>query len=209
MKTKSLLIIALLAIGLSSQMNGQYSRSDIFSVSEITCYGLDFTHIKLIGPEGFTNPAQIQDIYFREINNLFNYEPDKYDLRKTFSKKVVNIDLEMIHDRNRDIDPDQLVLESGEVYNLDQELVAKLVGDYDLIDSKGIGVVFVMESFNKDQDMGYMWVTFFDIGTREILLTDKMRGKSGGFGWRNYWAKSVYNVLKEIEKSRYKTWSRK
>ena len=209
MKTKSLLIIALLAIGLSSQMNGQYSRSDIFSMSEITCYGLDFTHIKLIGPEGFTNPAQIQDIYFREINNLFNYEPDKYDLRKTFSKKVVNIDLEMIHDRNRDIDPDQLVLESGEVYNLDQELVAKLVGDYDLIDSKGIGVVFVMESFNKDQDMGYMWVTFFDIGTREILLTDKMRGKSGGFGWRNYWAKSVYNVLKEIEKSRYKTWSRK
>ncbi|MBW6459751.1 MAG: hypothetical protein K0B08_04185 [Bacteroidales bacterium] len=208
MKTKSLLIIALLAVGLCSQMNGQYARSDIFSYPEITWFGLDFTHIKLIGPEGFTNPAQIQDIYFREINNLFKYEPDKYDLRKTFSKKVVNIDLEMMHARNRDIDPYQLVLESGAVYNFDKETVAELIADYDLEDMEGIGLVFVMESFNKDQDMGYMWVTFFDVGTREIILTDKMRGKAGGFGWRNYWAKSVYNVLLEIQKTRYKTWSR-
>jgi len=209
MKTKSLLIIVLLTIGLSSRINGQYTRSDIFKMSEITWYGLDFTHIKLIGPEGFTNPVQIQDIYFREINNLFKYEPDKYDLRKTFSKKVVNIDLEMIHERNRDIDPYQLVLETGERYSFDEEKVQEIVSDYEPDAREGIGVVFVMESFNKTQDMGYMWVTFFDIATGDILLTDKMRGKSGGFGWRNYWAKSVYNVLKEIEKSRYKTWSRK
>jgi hypothetical protein len=36
-----------------------------------------------------------------------------------------------------------------------------------------------------------------------------MTGKAGGFGYKNYWAKSVFEVLEDIEKKKYKEWKNK
>jgi hypothetical protein len=33
-----------------------------------------------------------------------------------------------------------------------------------------------------------------------------MTAKAAGFGFRNYWAKTVYEVLDDIKKSKYKEW---
>jgi hypothetical protein len=63
-----------------------------------------------------------------------------------------------------------------------------------------------MEKFVKLEEAGYMWVVFFDLSNKNILLMENMTGKAGGFGWRNYWARSFYTVLKEIEKTRYNLW---
>jgi len=37
----------------------------------------------------------------------------------------------------------------------------------------------------------------FDIATRKILSKREVSGKAGGFGLRNYWAGSVYNIIKK------------
>jgi hypothetical protein len=36
-----------------------------------------------------------------------------------------------------------------------------------------------------------------------VLLSKHITGKSGGFGFKNYWAKAFYNILKDAD---YKDW---
>jgi hypothetical protein len=102
-----------------------------------------------------------------------------------------------------------MVVPSGTIYHLEEETIFEIVNDYNPETQTGVGVVFIMESFNKEEEKGHMWVVFFDIPTKEVLLMEKMSGAAGGFGWRNYWARTYYNVLKEIEKTQYKAWLEK
>ncbi len=183
---------------------GQHTTADVFKVDNITWYGLDFSNIKLIGSEGFTDPHAIQNRFFSSWNDLFISEPEKYNLAETFSKSSVENDLSIVTERNTLPDPDKLVIEEN--YSFGEDEVKKIISEYDITDKEGIGLVFIMESFNKIEQLGYIWVTFFDIETKEVLLSNKMSGKVGGFGFRNYWAKSFYSVMKSIEKKKWKAW---
>lgn len=209
MKTRFYLIGMLVILAFSQNSFGQATRADIFEIPEITWFGLDFSKIRLIGPDGFTDPKAIKEIYFTDMNNLIRIEPDKYDLKKAFRKESVPIDLNVVKARNELPDAEAMVVAAGTVYIFEEETIRQMVRDYKPENQSGIGVVFIMESFNKEEEKGHMWVTFFDIATREVLLMDRMSGAAGGFGWRNYWARTYYNVLKEIEKTRYKAWSEK
>ena len=40
-----------------------------------------------------------------------------------------------------------------------------------------------------------------------VLLTEKMVGKAGGFGLRNYWTTAIYNILKQCAES-YVKWEK-
>ncbi len=204
---KIILIISLsLLIQSAAQVKGQNTRADIFNTSELTWYGLDFSRIKLIGPDGFTDVTAIKEIYFAEINNLVRTEPEKYDLRKSFHKSKVSIDLNLVKERNKMPDVTKLVLDHFEEYSIEENEVRSIVSGYKTEAKSGIGVVFIMEKFVKLEEAGYMWVVFFDISTKNILLMENMTGKAGGFGWRNYWARTFFSVLKEIEKTRYNLW---
>ena len=209
MKTRIIFIMLLAAFAFSQNSRSQSTRSDIFDAPEITWFGLDFSMVRLIGPDGFTDPRAIKEIYFMDMNNLIRLEPEKYDLKKVFYKNQVPIDLSVIKVRNQLPDVEEMVVASGTVYNLEEKTIRDMVKAYVPETQTGVGVVFIMESFNKEEEKGHIWVTFFDIATREVLLMDKMSGAAGGFGWRNYWARTYYNVLKEIEKTRYRVWSEK
>ncbi|NOX86391.1 MAG: hypothetical protein GXO86_10590 [Chlorobi bacterium] len=58
----------------------------------------------------------------------------------------------------------------------------------------------IAESYSKPNVQGAYYVTFFDIATKKVLSTERMLAKPGGFGLRNYWAKTYYTVLKEVGK---------
>ena len=201
---KKLILIAGIFLVFSFVSKGQYTPADVFKVDNITWYGLDFSNIKLIGSEGFTDPHAIQNRFFSSWNNLFISEPEKYNLAETFSKSSVENDLNIVTERNTLPDPDKLVIEEN--YSFGEDEVKKIISEYDITGKEGIGLVFIMESFNKTKARGYMWVSFFNIETKEVLLSKKMNGKVGGFGIRNYWAKSIYNVMKSIGKKEWKAW---
>jgi hypothetical protein len=203
MKKLVLTFLVLSVLSLTATIQAQYTTADIFKVDKITWYGLDFTNIKLIGSEGFLDPDNIKYTFFNSWNNLVKVEPDKYNLERFFKKKDVDIQLDLVKKRNKTVDPDQLVID--EDYDFHMEKVEEIISEYE-VEGEGIGLVFIMESFNKNEAMGYMWVTFFDIKTKKVLLADNMSGKAGGFGMRNYWAKSYFNVMREIEKKKYKMW---
>lgn len=201
---KKFILIAGIFLVFSFVSKGQYTPADVFKVNNITWYGLDFSNIKLIGSEGFTDPDAIKNQFFYSWNNLIITETDKYDLAGFFHKSSVENDLSIVKERNMLPDPDELVINTD--YSFGEDEVKKIISEYDITGKEGIGLVFIMESFNKNEELGYMWVSFFDIETKEVLLSNKMSGKPGGFGIRNYWAKSFYNVMKSIGKKKWKAW---
>lgn len=184
--------------------------SEVFQTQSATWYGLDFSEAYFIGSEGFTNPMDIKDRYFNSWNMLIKNEYDKYDLGKFFQKENVDFSLENVTARNNEVSIYDRVIDDGEkTMHLDDNTVQEIVGSYDLGDNDGgLGIVFIVESFSKKSEMGNFFVTFFDIETKRVLLTERMSGKAGGFGVRNYWAKTYYLVMKEMP-SQMKTWKKK
>jgi hypothetical protein len=73
--------------------------------------------------------------------------------------------------------------------------VKKEIGSY-AAKGPGLGLVFVAVNMNKPAQTGSYWVCFFDTATREIVDAKKVTAKAGGIGFRNYWAASVYNIMK-------------
>ena len=73
----------------------------------------------------------------------------------------------------------------------------------------GIGLSFIIENFNKGTQMADIYVTFFDIASKKILICEKVSGKAMGIGMRNYWAGAIKAILKQIDASEYKNWKSK
>lgn len=63
-----------------------------------------------------------------------------------------------------------------------------------------------MELLDKTSETGTMWVTFFNLSDNKVLITEKMKGEARGFGFRNHWARTVYNVINQIKLSKYEEW---
>ena len=130
-------------------------------------------------------------------------ERDKYSIEKYFGKKYVEYDMSVVEKRNQTVKVEDLVINKS--YTLPESDVAKMVKKLKPAQKEGIGLVFVVEQFNKVTESATMYVTFFDIKNSNILLQKKMTGKAGGFGLRNYWAAAVMNVMKACKKS-YPKW---
>ena len=185
--------------------------SEIFQTKSATWYGLDFSEAYFIGSEGFTNPSDIKDRYFNSWNNLIKNEYDKYNIGKFFKKGNVDISLDIVRERNQDVDIyDRVVDDNSKMLHLDDNNVQEMIGAYDISgDQSGLGIVFIVESFSKTAVAANYYVTLFDIDSKRVLLTERIQGKPGGIGIRNYWAKSYLNVMNAVYKKRYKSWEKK
>ena len=77
------------------------------------------------------------------------------------------------------------------------------------IKKQGIGVSFIIENFNKGTQEATLFVVFFDIATKKVLVCEKMSGKAMGVGMRNYWAGAIKAILRQIDATEYKNWKSK
>lgn len=193
------LLLIVFYLTLSFQINAQLNTSDIFEVNEVTWYGLDFSNARLIGAIGFKDPEKIKNYYFDAWNSLIIYEPNKYKLDKFFHKDIVKHYLGIVTERNTLPNLDELVIETE--YSFGTEKVMQIISEYDSGEKEGIGLVFIVESLNKYEEKAIIWVTFFDIKTKQVLLTKKLAGKAGGYGFRNFWAGAYHRVMKSAYKS--------
>lgn len=210
---KKTFLILLLFIGIQLNNYAQ-KKSDVFYEPDLTWYGLDFTKAKFIGAftqvgdAGIQNEEDMKYKYFPGWNTLVANERDKYDVRAAFKKVNVYYNLEVIDKVNNEADVDDLfTLNEKETIHMSEEKVKEMVSKYDIKDEKGVGIVFIVESFNRFSEEGSFYVTFFDIATKEVLLTKRVVGAAGGIGLKNYWARTVYNALNK-SKSLYPKWKK-
>ena len=196
---KKILMLATVYMALIFQINAENNTSEVFKVEEITWYGLDFSSVRLIGAIGFKDKEKIKDYYFDAWNSLIIDEPKKYRLDKFFRKEAVEYYLDIATERNELPNINDMVIEDE--YSFDDEKVMQIISEYDTKDNEGIGLAFIIESLDKYQEKAFIWVTFFDIKTKQVIRTEKFYGKAGGYGFRNYWAGAYHNVMKSASKS--------
>jgi hypothetical protein len=205
---------------------------DVFIKTEMTWYGLDFTQAKFIGDfneigpipamggvvkvqsgdstkitiSGNSEPQIIRDNYFRLWNNVILNEKEKYNLPIYYSKQAVKADLSIVDNLNAKTNPDSMMLPWGTI-ELTKEKIQEEINRYNNNGKSGLGLVFMIESFNKSMEVATIHVTFFDMASNKVLLTKRLQTKPRGMGLRNYWAASIQRAMAE-SKENWKKWKK-
>jgi hypothetical protein len=218
-------LIALLIITMSSRSTIAQTKADITGNMPLTWLGVDYSQAKFIGSatnssvgltawggvkktdNGVVSPEQFRDEFTVSWNQLFVDEYKKYDIAKATGRETVNFAMEVAQNANKKIkDPAKLFSDNPGDFKLTTEAnIEAAVKGYDFGKNKGLGLVFFAGGMAKGLEKMGIWVTFVNMDTKTVLLTKYVEGKPGGFGFKNYWAKPIYLVVKEI-KDDLKSW---
>lgn len=205
-KTLTLLLLCITTITWSQKAEDLFHSSDV----KFSWLGIDFSHVKLIGDFsqfsglGDKSSYQVKTIYFPAWNKLVVNEREKYDVNGMLRKDNIFYDIDMIMGINEKTPLEDLEAYNSPVYT--REDIVKFINAYDTEGKSGIGVVLIAESLNKAEKEAYFHFAAINLSTKEILIHQRLRGEPGGFGIRNYWAGSIHDVMKQIEKIYYRSW---
>jgi hypothetical protein len=184
------------------------SKEDILSGSaDITFLGLDFSQAKFIGEAtqfkdaGAITNDEFRDKYAPGWNELFVNEQKKYDVAKAIDyKKDIPYALDITDKANSEIKkPDFFSNDLGDYKRLTADKVAELVKKYNFQGKSGVGLIIFVEGMSKGKEEAGAWVAYVDMKSKKVLLSGYVTGKSGGFGFKNYWAKAFLNILKDAK----------
>ncbi|MEO6230618.1 MAG: hypothetical protein ABJB11_01185 [Ferruginibacter sp.] len=206
----SWLLALLLFSGVASSVSAQTIK-DVFNSSEtpILYLGIDFTLAKV--EDVSATSMDIRDRHYPSINELIITDTKKFDLPAAFHKSNIDHDLGIVRKRNEKINTEEIqTSNSGDYHRLTENNIIRLVNSWDFGGKKGIGLIFVVEGLSKPNKGAAVWVTLVDMATKKILMTERMEGKTGmAFGFRNYWANPMRDIIDNIEKKKYKEWRAK
>lgn len=202
------LILSLVFLATISSF-AQSTMSALFNgEAKMVFLGYDFSETRFIGSEGFTDPNAIQNKYLATWNALTVTEAEKYSLQEAFrlTDQHYENNTDVLTKNNYNTNVLKNTINSS--FSLTEDQVKALVAKHEFEKQDAVGLTYVVESLNKLHDSAYVWVTFIDLNTGKVIYTEKLVGKAGGFGFRNFWAGSFYSVKKLIAKTYYKKWSK-
>jgi hypothetical protein len=184
------------------------TKADVFNGStELTWLGLDFSQVHFIGSAtqfkdaGEITNDQMRDKYFPAWNELFQKEPEKYDVAKATNRPGVKYALEVTEKANNSLKREFFYDDANLYFSLDEAKVKDLVKKYNFQGHKGLGLIFFVEGMSKGKEQSCAWATFVNMDTKEVLWTQRIVGKTGmSIGFRNYWATSFNSMLKDLRK---------
>lgn len=195
MKLKLLTIISLIILGFYGSSFSQDSKKSA-KINSVVWLGVDFTAAKFT--DVAEDPTQIVNQYLPSINTLLLTEREKFNVKKFFGIPDVSSDFEQTNEFNKKIDPKSLVI--NESYKFEADKVKEVIKKYNAKENAGTGLLFVAENLNKTAKSGSYWVCLFDLKSKEIVECKRMTGSVSGIGFRNFWASSVYAVMKQWSK---------
>lgn len=201
-------VLPLVALFMSVSSVKAQTAKDVFDrETKLTYMGIDFTRARIIGDAG-ANTDDIVDHQYPNINQKVVNEPKKFDLAGAFKRSEVSTAIGPVNKRNKKIDPDKIKSDDSDDYQaLKPEDVATLVSGFDFEGKTGLGLLFVMEGFNKTKKQISMYVTLVDMKAKKVLFTERMEGALGmAFGYTNVYLTGIKKVIDAIEKKQYKEW---
>lgn len=206
-------VVLILLFALSCNAFSQNTVKEVFTSNTIVWYGLNFSKAKMIGQfdqamgAGMASGSDLKNKWIPSWNSIILTEPKNFKIKEAFHKDDVFYDITANEKLNANINAEELMTFNSYKFDDSQktvkDIVAKLRGGEK---TEGIGVTFIVESFNKSLDEAVFYVTIFDIKTKNILVVERMVGKPVGIGLRNFWAGAVKHVLKQITADYYKMW---
>lgn len=209
------IVLSLLMVAAGS-LFAQNTAKDFFTSKTMVWYGLNFTEAKMVGQfdqgmgAGTATPEALKNKWMTGWNGLIMKEPQNFKLKEAFHKDEVFYDIGPTEKMNQEMKTDDLMSYNTFTFKDPQaavnNVVSKLSGGEK---TEGLGVVFVVESFNKNMEEASVYVTIFDIKTKKVLITEKVVGKPMGVGLRNFWAGAIKAIIKDIDKDKYSDWKSK
>ena len=196
---KNLFVLALLFC--ATFLNAQDTQK-VFGSTTLVYYGINFTKAKMIGL-GEESPHKIRDEYFKAWNEI----SIDMDLAKTFQKNAVAKDPNGVSKLNLALETETLKTDKDtELSKADIEEMVKTmpVGQKKV----GVGVVLLVQSFNKTAEAATVYVVFFDIADRSVLLNKKLTGKPSGGSAKGAWTGALKDIFSQIEKKEFKAWKK-
>ncbi len=174
----------------------QKKTSPLAGLGGMIFYGIDFSKGRVYGAAD--EPEKLRKA-FGDINMLFIMEPEKYDVAKFVGKPMNDIRIDAVTNMNDTIPLDSIkTVVKG--HTLSDTVIAQSVKDLSIVSYEhGMGLVMIMETLNKPAELGTFAFVLFDIDTRKVISHWKLSGQPGGFGLRNYWARSVYEALEKVK----------
>ena len=211
---KSLLKLSLLSVVflMAVASTKAQTKDNIFDgASEITWLGLDFSQAKFIGDaSNFGGAGEVTNESFRDKftkgwNQLFIDEMKKYDVAAAVHRTGVKYAIDVTLKANSNLKKDFFSNSPNDYKSLTDEKINSLVKGYDFQGNSGIGLMYIVEGMSKGNKSCGIWVTFVDMKGHKVLFTKYLEGKPGGFGFKNFWAASFLDVLKDMKKE-FKGW---
>ncbi len=182
-------------------------KADILNeATPMTYLGVDFSRTKVINDFAAT-ASDIKNRHFPGINQVIIAEPKKFDWPKYLDRGNITNDIAAVTAINEKVDEKDISSTStADETHLKESDIQGMVNKYDLSGKKGVGLVVIMESLSKPAEAASMYITFIDMATKKVLYTERMVEKAGGFGFRNYYASTIYKAMQTIKKSKLKSW---
>lgn len=172
----------------------------------VTWLGLDFTNAKFIGSTAeFGTPEKSGEL-MAAWNSLLSKEHAKFDVGRYFRKREVNLDFALTSNKNKSLDFASKIA-SGEANELSKSDIEEIIGAYDFTGRTGLGLMFNVESFNREKVKSAIWITFIDLNTGEVIFTERRIGRPSGIGVRNFWGNSVLNMMQGISRKDFDAWA--
>lgn len=176
----TLLINPIISLG----QNNKYKAYDILKADTIIWYGFDFSQLKLTNGDKVDQAATIK---YRDGPAWVECLEESFtesELRKCFYKKYI-INTESTKSSFELLDDNNWVIVKP--FALDTGLIGNIIKQYDHQNNKGIGLVVLLENFNKYQEEVSEFMVFFDIVSNEIIYLVRITGKTYGIGMTKHW----------------------
>ena len=169
------------------------NKTRVLLSEEITFYGLDFSRLTLVNRQRMFDKKKIKNIYcpawiieFDETNSA------------TYLRKKLKI--ENLQDKRYPFQSDQYLkrevdlIVSHNIPHFNIDSIKTVVSKYSLKQKRGIGLSFIITHFLKDEEEVKGYITFFDIGTRELLYVIESRAGAEGLGLTKHWSKGIHDA---------------
>lgn len=188
-----------------------YLNESLFSKfiadKEIMWLGIDFSK-SVFTKDGFNFPIEVLLRYFNEWNLLIISDQKKYDIRMAFRKPVMHYDLSVVTKKNKGVKLPHLLVNNLTIRNqISEDAVVDYVKELSLPVQTHFSLLLLVESFDQKSKTASIWVVLVENSSSEVVLSEKFMESPNGFGLRNYWGRTFYNLFLHIRKKDFLRWT--
>ena len=173
---------------------------------EITWLGIDFSKAKFT-KKGFEYPQEVLEHYMTAWNMLIISDQKRYDIRLSFRKPIMQYDLSAVTKKNKAIKASQLLCNNINVADFYTEAdIKSYIEQQSFPQNTAYALTVVVEAFDAKTKLAALWLVLLKAATSEVVLCEKFLKEPGGFGIKNYWGRTFYNLFFDVNKYAFPRW---
>jgi hypothetical protein len=166
------------------------TEQDIYNIKELTFYGYDFSDWRLAEEK---RVGEDMRMYITAWIDMMKERMISEKLSNWYMKAKATPNFTPTTELAKKINPENLVVTKKHYIHTDS--VQSFINKYVLTETEGIGLVMIVECFDKNTNRTSGYFTFFDIATKKVLLTEYMDQKEAdGYGVKNFWGISLNGI---------------